>query len=67
MMLIGKIFQPRLVEFLHGLPVSDMQQITFDRTHVVPNEGLVIPAQVNYVAKGANLYAPDTNHMARFM
>ena len=52
-----KFFQPQLVEFTQALPVSDMQPITFDRAHITPNEGLVIPAQVNYVAKGANLYS----------
>jgi Zn-dependent M16 (insulinase) family peptidase len=52
-----KSFQPQLDEFLHTLPVSDMQTIKFDRARITPNEGLVIPAQVNYVAKGANLYA----------
>ena len=52
-----KIFQPQLVEFTDALPVSAMQTIRFDRARITPNEGLVIPAQVNYVAKGANLYA----------
>ena len=52
-----KILLPQLVELMQALPVSEMQKIMFDRTRVVPNEGLVIPAQVNYVAKGANLYA----------
>jgi Zn-dependent M16 (insulinase) family peptidase len=52
-----QVLQPQLVEFLQALPRFDPQPATFDRPHSVLNEGLVIPAQVNYVGKGANLYS----------
>lgn len=51
-----RLVQPQLQEFLAALPAATLShpgwQPTFDRSH----EGLVAPAQVNYVGKGANLY-----------
>lgn len=48
--------QPQLQEFLGALPATTIPhpgwRPVFDRS----NEGLVAPAQVNYVGKGANLY-----------
>lgn len=55
-----KTFQPQLVDFLQSLNVS--QGVTTGstqrwRTNLAPrNQGLAIPAQVNFVGKGANLY-----------
>jgi Zn-dependent M16 (insulinase) family peptidase len=60
-----KDFEPELAAFLEALPntVSDSRlQVqgtpTFNFQTFQPsnNEGLTIPAQVNYVGKGANLY-----------
>jgi hypothetical protein len=52
-----KNFYPQLAEFLHALPVSYTPRITINRNRPAINEGLIIPTQVNYVAKGTNLYA----------
>ena len=49
-------FRPQLEAFLTALPANE---VTPHRLHIQPSprrEGLAIPAQVNYVAKGANLY-----------
>ncbi len=49
-------FQPQLAGFLETLPKSEVKfnawQPVYDKTF----EGLAIPAQVNYVGKGANIY-----------
>lgn len=49
-------FEPQLAEFIDALPSFDgpLQQWDLDLT--TRNEGLTMPAQVNYVGKGANLY-----------
>jgi Zn-dependent M16 (insulinase) family peptidase len=49
--------QPQLNDFLSALPAKDFQPFTFDFQPFPEKEGLTIPAQVNYVAKGADLYA----------
>ncbi|MEW6286360.1 MAG: insulinase family protein [Chloroflexota bacterium] len=49
-------FKPQLDDFLGALPLKDFQPSTFDFRPAPQKEGLVIPAQVNYVGKGANLY-----------
>ena len=49
-------FRPQLDEFLSQLPASDGQPTSWQRDTLPLNEGLTIPAQVNYVAKGTNLY-----------
>jgi hypothetical protein len=50
-------FEPQLHDFIAALPTGPLHLHTwtpaFDPTH----EGLTIPAQVNYVGKGANLYS----------
>jgi presequence protease len=51
-----KAFKPQLYDFLGMLPGKDLQLSTFDFEHSPAREGLTIPAQVNYVGKGANLY-----------
>lgn len=49
-------FKPQLDDFLGALPLTDFQPSSFDFRPAPQKEGLVIPAQVNYVGKGANLY-----------
>ncbi len=51
-----KTFQPYLENFIFALPVKDAEFAPFDFQPSIQKEGLAIPAQVNYVAKGANLY-----------
>jgi Zn-dependent M16 (insulinase) family peptidase len=50
------IFKPQLDSFLPTLPSRDTKLSAFDIQPVQIKEGLTIPAQVNYVGKGANLY-----------
>lgn len=49
--------QPTLVEFVSALPESKAALQTWTADYAPSNEGLALPAQVNYVGKGANLYA----------
>jgi Zn-dependent M16 (insulinase) family peptidase len=49
-------FRPLLADFLAELPNSKVEPAAWQREADQAAEGLVIPAQVNYVAKGANLY-----------
>lgn len=49
-------FKPQLDAFLGALPTKDVQPSTLDFRPSTQKEGLTIPAQVNYVGKGANLY-----------
>src|SRR5574339_953673 len=49
-------FQPQLESFLAALPSKNVKLAPFDLQPVQKKEGLTIPAQVNYVGKGANLY-----------
>jgi Zn-dependent M16 (insulinase) family peptidase len=51
-----KSFQPLLDSFLADLPAKDVKPSTFTVQLSHQKEGLTIPAQVNYVGKGANLY-----------
>jgi Zn-dependent M16 (insulinase) family peptidase len=51
-----KNFQPHLENFIFAMPVKDIQLANFNVQPDLKKEGLAIPAQVNYVAKGANLY-----------
>jgi Zn-dependent M16 (insulinase) family peptidase len=48
--------EPQLAAFLDALPLSPAQPVRWPSAQPV-SEGLIIPALVNYVAKGANLYA----------
>ena len=50
------IFKPQLAAFLSTLPSRDTKLSAFDVQPIQTREGLTIPAQVNYVGKGANLY-----------
>ena len=51
-----KAFSPMLLDFQNQLPGSDVLTKTWQPAPLPEKEGLAIPAQVNYVAKGANLY-----------
>ncbi len=48
--------RPELTEFVASLPAGDNRLETWHRPIEKVNEGLTIPAQVNYVGMGANLY-----------
>ncbi len=52
-----KTFQPELAAFLAALPSAKPVPQRWERESVSVNEGLTIPAQVNFVGKGANLYS----------
>lgn len=43
-------------DFLAKLPLQDVPMVIWQPSTPAWNEGLTIPAQVNYVGKGANLY-----------
>lgn len=49
-------FQPKLAAFLADLPENPAGRPIWQPTFEASPEGLTIPAQVNYVGKGANLY-----------
>ena len=49
-------FEPRLAGFLQGLPAAAPVDVQWRPTQTGHFEGLTIPAQVNYVGKGANLF-----------
>jgi presequence protease len=49
-------FQPQLIGFLKSLPDLPAQKSQWVAPELPSHEGLVIPAQVNYVGKGVNLY-----------
>lgn len=50
-------FEPKLSGFLASLPAAEPAPLAWTPHHSRVNEGLAIPAQVNYVGKGASLYA----------
>jgi Zn-dependent M16 (insulinase) family peptidase len=49
-------FEPKLADFLSTLPATAPARNHWTPSYGAADEGLVIPAQVNYVGKGANLY-----------
>ncbi len=49
-------FKPKLDAFLSTLPAKNVELSTFNVQPSIQKEGLTVPAQVNYVGKGANLY-----------
>jgi Zn-dependent M16 (insulinase) family peptidase len=49
-------FEPKLADFLSALPATPPALNQWTSSHETADEGLVIPAQVNYVGKGADLY-----------
>jgi Zn-dependent M16 (insulinase) family peptidase len=54
-------FQPKLEGFIAALPKVDAKRHDWGTATPV-NEGLTFPGQVNYVAKGANLYTLGYEH-----
>jgi Zn-dependent M16 (insulinase) family peptidase len=48
--------EPQVSGFLADLPSKEGKQHNWDPEYPKGNEGLTIPAQVNYVGKGTNLY-----------
>jgi Zn-dependent M16 (insulinase) family peptidase len=50
------LLQPRVGEFLDALPVLPFQRRVWSREPMADFEGMTLPAQVNYVGKGVNLY-----------
>lgn len=50
-------FEPQLANFVADLPAAPVTVHPWRPNALPANEGLTIPAQVNYVGKGANLYA----------
>ncbi len=51
-----RTFAPQLSAFIETLPNLKIDPVKLQRPAASKNEGLTIPAQVNYVGKGANLY-----------
>lgn len=49
-------FRPRVMDFMHEFPATGLSPAEWSRKLIPTFEGLTIPAQVNYVGKGANLY-----------
>jgi Zn-dependent M16 (insulinase) family peptidase len=49
-------FQPQLHAFLEALPSGPGESVPWNPQYGADYQGLTIPAQVNYVGKGANLY-----------
>ena len=49
-------FQPKLADFISVLPANPVEISQWTPQYAIASEGLTIPAQVNYVGKGANLY-----------
>jgi Zn-dependent M16 (insulinase) family peptidase len=50
------LIQPELGDFMSGLPAGKLNIHDWGFSQEFRSEGLTIPAQVNYVGKGANLY-----------
>lgn len=50
------VFAPQLEDFIGGLPSASYTAAAWQPADLPAREGLSIPAQVNYVGKGANLY-----------
>ena len=50
------IFRPQLEEFIGALPVGGSEPAQWTPGVLPAHEGLTMPAQVNYVGKGARLY-----------
>jgi Zn-dependent M16 (insulinase) family peptidase len=48
--------QPRLAQFIATLPDTAVAPAIWPWNRSAPHEGLTIPAQVNYVAQGGNLF-----------
>jgi Zn-dependent M16 (insulinase) family peptidase len=51
-----RVFRPQLVNLLDKMPDVPVELKQWEWKRPFQNEGLTIPTQVNYVAKGGNLY-----------
>lgn len=51
-----KVVRGQVEDFLTALPSEGLPVKTWQPGHMHPQEGLTVPAQVNFVGKGANLY-----------
>ncbi|MFN2137352.1 MAG: insulinase family protein, partial [Candidatus Promineifilaceae bacterium] len=51
-----QLLEPQLIPFIEALPAAEVIIQPRKPESLPRNEGLTIPAQVNYVGKGANLY-----------
>ncbi|MGC9520450.1 MAG: insulinase family protein [Anaerolineae bacterium] len=51
-----KSAEPKIADFLAALPATEIDEATWSPSLNPNPEGLTIPAQVNYVGKGANLF-----------
>jgi Zn-dependent M16 (insulinase) family peptidase len=49
--------QPGVMEFLHALPARPFERKRWSPEPMTEFEAMTLPAQVNYVGKGVNLYA----------
>jgi Zn-dependent M16 (insulinase) family peptidase len=49
-------FESQLADFLAALPAAPVEMVAWSPQYGTGFEGMTIPAQVNYVGKGANLY-----------
>lgn len=56
------LFRPQLIRFLQSFPAFDVVPQQWQRGQLPQNEGLTIPARVNYVGKAANLYDLGYTH-----
>jgi presequence protease len=50
------LFRPQIEDLLAGFPAVEARPTLWSRALPPEHEGMTIPAQVNYVGKGANLY-----------
>lgn len=50
-------FEPHLADLVAALPSASTTRVAWTPPRATDDEGLSFPAQVNYVGKGANLYA----------
>jgi Zn-dependent M16 (insulinase) family peptidase len=50
------VFEPQLADFISALPDAASPLVAWKPAYETTNEGLTIPAQVNYVGKAADLY-----------
>ncbi len=57
-----KTFKPQFESFLAEIPAKNVKLSSFNIQPTTQKEGLTIPAQVNYVGKGANLYELGYKH-----
>lgn len=56
------VIKPNITQFAAALPQSEPVYHTWQANLAPHNEGLALPAQVNYVGKGTNLYTLGYQH-----